>query len=718
VIWSSPVLVDLNGDGYWEIIHGSALDMSGSPSPLVGRLVYAWNRDGTSFLPGANGKFASTDGRSFASFAVGDIDNDGQPELVIATSSLRAADGTLLDASGNPTTNAIGQMLYVFRRDGSSMPGFPVQPYTVNPAANLVGSPILADVNGDGYLEILVPVAGGVIVVDRNGRGVPGMGLFENLQDVSYLGEMKSTPAVGDIDGDGILELVYALGVDNNSSGILHVVKLGPVTSTVQRSWPMGRRVPSRNAIFDVLVGDAQALEKSGTTTIIVQAFAGRAPIASVVADLSSFGGSATQQLYDDGAHGDRSVNDGYFAFQLPASSVPAGRFQIPITVTDTAGRSDAKTIFYLHAGTGKLLSVSKSAINFGTVGQGLNGEMHFSVANVGDQNVTITGMSSSDPEFYVAIPSSTPDSSPLIYRNFPSSGFPQTLAPGATLIVRLRLHPDFNPAGARSATLTIHSDDPTSRTIALTGPSRTVAGGIQLPATSVSFLPTAVGSTFDVYYNITSIGAEPLIVKSITFSNPEFYLYKLTNPPYPRSFDPGVVAPYIIRFRSSAVGAVSATMTITTNDPANPTLNVALNGTGTGGGAGCAYALGSLSAAPGAGAASASVTVTTPGGCPWAAWSGNISWLTITSGSSGSGSGSVSYSVAPNPGATLRTGTLLIAGQTFTVAQLGAIAPPALRFVPMTPCRVVDTRNAAGPFGGPSIGGGSSRDFNVPTSA
>jgi len=87
------VLVDLNGDGYWEIIHGSALDMSGSPSPLVGRLVYAWNRDGTSFLPGASGKFASTDGRSFASFAVGDIDNDGQPELVIATSSLRAADG-------------------------------------------------------------------------------------------------------------------------------------------------------------------------------------------------------------------------------------------------------------------------------------------------------------------------------------------------------------------------------------------------------------------------------------------------------------------------------------------------------------------------------------------------------------------------------------------------------------------------------------------------
>ena len=28
--------------------------------------------------------------------------------------------------------------------------------------------------------------------------------------------------------------------------------------------------------------------------------------------------------------------------------------------------------------------------------------------------------------------------------------------------------------------------------------------------------------------------------------------------------------------------------------------------------------------------------------------------------------------------------------------------APQALRFVPITPCRIADTRTAAGPFGGP----------------
>jgi len=41
-----------------------------------------------------------------------------------------------------------------------------------------------------------------------------------------------------------------------------------------------------------------------------------------------------------------------------------------------------------------------------------------------------------------------------------------------------------------------------------------------------------------------------------------------------------------------------------------------------------------------------------------------------VTSGASGAGSGAVSYSAAPNALATDRTGTITIAGQTFTVVQ------------------------------------------------
>jgi hypothetical protein len=40
------------------------------------------------------------------------------------------------------------------------------------------------------------------------------------------------------------------------------------------------------------------------------------------------------------------------------------------------------------------------------------------------------------------------------------------------------------------------------------------------------------------------------------------------------------------------------------------------------------------------------------------------------------------------------------------------------LQFVAMSPCRIADTRNATGAFGGPELAGGVSRSFNVPQSA
>jgi hypothetical protein len=41
-----------------------------------------------------------------------------------------------------------------------------------------------------------------------------------------------------------------------------------------------------------------------------------------------------------------------------------------------------------------------------------------------------------------------------------------------------------------------------------------------------------------------------------------------------------------------------------------------------------------------------------------------------------------------------------------------------ATHFVPVTPCRIADTRNSNGPFGGPAITGNTSRDFVIPNSA
>jgi hypothetical protein len=44
--------------------------------------------------------------------------------------------------------------------------------------------------------------------------------------------------------------------------------------------------------------------------------------------------------------------------------------------------------------------------------------------------------------------------------------------------------------------------------------------------------------------------------------------------------------------------------------------------------------------------------------------------------------------------------------------------SPAPLQFVKVTPCRVVDTRNATGPFGGPALGAKTSREFDIPNSA
>jgi hypothetical protein len=62
-------------------------------------------------------------------------------------------------------------------------------------------------------------------------------------------------------------------------------------------------------------------------------------------------------------------------------------------------------------------------------------------------------------------------------------------------------------------------------------------------------------------------------------------------------------------------------------------------------------------------------VAVTAVAGCAWTA-NTNASWITITSGASGTGNGSVEVRIERNTGDDDRTGTVTIAGHTFTVRQ------------------------------------------------
>jgi hypothetical protein len=127
-----------------------------------------------------------------------------------------------------------------------------------------------------------------------------------------------------------------------------------------------------------------------------------------------------------------------------------------------------------------------------------------------------------------------------------------------------------------------------------------------------------------------------------------------------------------------------------------------------------CGYTLSASSAALNGAGGSLSVNVTTSSSCAWTAVS-NDDWITISAGSSGAGNGTVSFNASALTSAAPRTGTLTIGGQTFTVTETPQTAS---LFVPITPCRIADTRSANGPFGGPALVAQTSRDFVIPTSA
>ncbi len=105
-------------------------------------------------------------------------------------------------------------------------------------------------------------------------------------------------------------------------------------------------------------------------------------------------------------------------------------------------------------------------------------------------------------------------------------------------------------------------------------------------------------------------------------------------------------------------------------HDPGPVTLNILRDIGWTISGA-CDYSMNSGSGSFGPNGGSGTVTVTTTTGCDWTALSNN-SWIHVTSGSPGNGSGTVGYSVDSFTGTGSRTGTMTIAGQTFTVTQSG----------------------------------------------
>jgi hypothetical protein len=91
------------------------------------------------------------------------------------------------------------------------------------------------------------------------------------------------------------------------------------------------------------------SLDPGGSSLLTVTVTPATGPSSTgitVVGDLGSIGGSATQQFYDDGTHGDVTSGDNIFSFFATVSATTTtGAKQIPFSVADAQARSSSGTI-------------------------------------------------------------------------------------------------------------------------------------------------------------------------------------------------------------------------------------------------------------------------------------------------------------------------------------------------------------------------------------
>jgi hypothetical protein len=215
--FAAPVLADLTGGPALEIV-ASAMDQH----------VYAFDGSGTA-VPGWPVKLRdpSLPGAEIITApAAGDITGDGRPELVTPTQEFddaaQAPEGDLPSLLRSGLTNILANAAggsgrtYALDASGHVLPGWPVKPNGAVPdALPLVGPGVehaMADVDGDGKLEVIGNVASGDVQV-REGDGqlkttldpAPATG---DHADKSRVLNLFEHPIAADLDGRPGVEIL------------------------------------------------------------------------------------------------------------------------------------------------------------------------------------------------------------------------------------------------------------------------------------------------------------------------------------------------------------------------------------------------------------------------------------------------------------------------------------------------------------------------------
>lgn len=231
-LWSGVAIGDLDGDGVKELVTASR-----------GYRFYAWHANGSEVLDGdAN---ASTDGV----FKVLGLNyNDGTPALAPLEG------GNHLDI----VFGGYDGYLYAWRADGTNVPGFPVN--LGGGVAHISGSVAVGylDGPGDPKLDIVVPCGDSLYVIQSDGSRHAGFPLFMRLTGTSK----TPSPAIADMNGDGFNDIITATTNGFiycwNHSGVLQFpwnVHYSTLTSGCSESSPVVADINGDGAP-DVVMGD------------------------------------------------------------------------------------------------------------------------------------------------------------------------------------------------------------------------------------------------------------------------------------------------------------------------------------------------------------------------------------------------------------------------------------------------------------------------------